>query len=95
MPAIAPPVTPFGEEIRNRRVELGLTAGQVADHVGVHQTTISRWERGKGLRTIKATEIELLAEVLQLQADVLRDTWADTLRDPSFPGLRNRHPQAA
>ena len=30
------------------RAELGLTQQELAEALGVHQTTIMRWERGKG-----------------------------------------------
>ncbi len=33
-----------GKEIRELREELGLTQPELADRLGVHQVTISRWE---------------------------------------------------
>lgn len=36
------------EEIKNTRAALGLSSGQFATVLGVHPTTISRWENANG-----------------------------------------------
>jgi transcriptional regulator with XRE-family HTH domain len=36
-----------GEEIKNKRIKLGITQEQLAARVGVTSATVSRWERGK------------------------------------------------
>jgi putative transcriptional regulator len=36
-----------GEEIKNKRIKLGLTQEQLAVEVGVTSATVSRWERNK------------------------------------------------
>lgn len=36
----------IGRRIRERRLLLGLTQEDLAAAVGVHQTTVSEWERG-------------------------------------------------
>lgn len=37
----------WGEEIQARREKYGFTQVQLAERVGVHQTTVSQWERGE------------------------------------------------
>lgn len=49
----------------------GLTDEELADLVGVHQTQISRWKRGTGVP--RAAYIPALAEVLDLDEDVVED----------------------
>lgn len=92
MPALAPAHTPFGKFIRGRRIELGLSAVDVATIVDVHQTTISRWERGLGIRDIQGPQLTALAEALDEPRDVLHEVWVDTLRDLTNPGLLSRLP---
>ncbi len=36
-----------GQQIRQRRLQLGLTQAQLAAKVGVDVKTVSRWENGK------------------------------------------------
>lgn len=36
----------WGDEIRARRKQYGLDQRQLADHLGVSQATVSRWETG-------------------------------------------------
>lgn len=55
----------FGEKIRNARKVLGLTQRQLADRLGVSNTSISNWE--KGLSRPDADLIQELCRVLQLQ----------------------------
>ncbi len=55
----------FGEKIRNARKTLGLTQRQLADRLGVSNTTISNWE--KGLSRPDADLIQELCRVLGLQ----------------------------
>ena len=55
----------FGEVIRNARKSLGLTQRQLAEMVGVANTSISNWE--KGLSRPDADLIQELCRVLQLQ----------------------------
>jgi helix-turn-helix protein len=55
---LAPPITPtrltavaLGERLRQRRLELGWSQIQAAEHFAVHQATWSRLERGQGRGT--------------------------------------------
>ena len=55
----------FGEIIRNARKLLGLTQRQLAEKIGVTNTTISNWE--KGISRPDADLIQTLCAVLHLQ----------------------------
>ena len=57
----------FGETIRNARKALGLTQRQLADSLGVSNTSVSNWE--KGLSRPDADMIQKLCAVLHLQAN--------------------------
>lgn len=49
------------DEIREARRELGLTVKQIADKLGVHRDTYSKWERGaQKIPAIGATAIRWL-----------------------------------
>ena len=37
------------DDLRSLRARLDLTQQQLADLLGVHQTTVARWETGRGL----------------------------------------------
>ena len=56
----------IGELIRNRRLELKLTLGQVGDMVGVSKSTVKKWEDGF-ISNMKRDKIALLANALQIQ----------------------------
>lgn len=55
----------FGEKIRNARKSLGLTQRQLAEQLGVSNTSISNWE--KGLSRPDADMIQNLCSILRLQ----------------------------
>lgn len=55
----------FGEKIRNARKALGLTQRQLAQHLGVSNTSVSNWE--KGLSRPDADMIQSLCGILRLQ----------------------------
>ena len=57
----------FGDRIRNARKAAGLTQRQLADRLGVSNTSISNWE--KGLSRPDADMIQKLCSVLHLQAN--------------------------
>ena len=57
----------FGETIRNARKALGLTQRQLADTLGVANTSVSNWE--KGLSRPDADMIQKLCAILHLQAN--------------------------
>ena len=54
-----------GDKLRNRRKELGLSMKEVADHIGVAEATVSRWESGD-IANMKRNYIKLYADVLQV-----------------------------
>lgn len=54
----------IGSRIRARREELGLTLEAVAERLGVHRSTVLRYERGD-TRRIPLETVEKLAEVLR------------------------------
>lgn len=56
---------PLGDRIRSARNRLELSQAQVADRVGVDQTTVSRWERGEG-EPPRLNEAAALCAVLNL-----------------------------
>ena len=62
----------FGEVIRNARKSLGLTQRQLAEKIGVANTSISNWE--KGLSRPDADLIQELCRVLQLQPNDIYGT---------------------
>lgn len=51
--------------LKDRRIELGLTMKQVADYVGVSEATVSRWESGN-IANMKRSRIQALSEILKL-----------------------------
>ena len=61
--------------LKRRRIELGLTQDDVAKHVGVSETTVSRWESGN-IANMRRSRIVKLAEVLQISPGVIMG-WAD------------------
>ena len=62
----------FGEVIRNARKSLDLTQRQLAEKIGVSNTSISNWE--KGLSRPDADLIQKLCEVLHLQPNDIYGT---------------------
>ena len=58
------------ERIKRRRKELGLTAEQVAEALGVSRATVYRYE-SKDIEKIPFDSIQPLADVLQCSAEYL------------------------
>jgi transcriptional regulator with XRE-family HTH domain len=54
----------FGDVIRQRRYDLGLTQGDLSERCDLHRTYISELERG--IRNPSLQNIEKLAEALEL-----------------------------
>ena len=65
----------FGEKMKTRREELGITQEQVAERLGVSRNTVSRWETGE--RNAKD-------ETKKKIAALLRTTVADLMNDNDF-----------
>jgi repressor LexA len=55
----------IGRLIKNRREALGLSQQDVANHVNVTKSAISRWESGE-VKNMGRSKIQKLAEVLKL-----------------------------
>jgi len=51
----------FGQIIRQRRKALGLSQEVLAEQIGVHWTTISRWERGQSQPIVALRKLVLAA----------------------------------
>lgn len=58
--------------IRDRRLQLGLTIKDVAEHVGVSESAVSRWETGD-IDNMRRDRIVKLANVLQISPVDLLD----------------------
>ena len=59
----------FGDAVRKRREELGLTQEDLAGRAGIHRTYLSDVERGS--RNISLANIERLAAALSLRISEL------------------------
>jgi transcriptional regulator with XRE-family HTH domain len=59
----------FGDAVRARREELGLTQEDLADRAGIHRTYLSDVERGG--RNLSLINIEKLAEALAMKMSEL------------------------
>lgn len=59
------PEESLAQDLRTRREEANLTQDELATQVGAHQTAVSHWESGRGLRTV--VRVLRLAAVLKLR----------------------------
>lgn len=66
--------------IKSRRVALKLTLKEVADAVGVSESTVSRWEDGN-IANMKRNRIAALAKVLDLSPNLLMG-WEGDIESP-------------
>ena len=70
----------FSKRLNTLRKKAGLTQGKVVDLVGVHETTIRRWENQGD--TPKLEEMKALAKALNVsESDLLNDTPPDAQED--------------
>ena len=60
----------IGKAINDRRRELGLSLEDVGKSVGVHKSTVMRWEKGD-IATLKTSHVYLLSKTLYLPVDAL------------------------
>ena len=74
MPAPAPPAPGLGEFLRDARHNAGLSTAEVALQVGVHQTTVSGWELGRGLKSLPE-RASLIARALEVEVDEIQRLW--------------------
>lgn len=71
----------IGTRIRQLRKRASLTQPELAERVGVHETTIRRWEQEKD-KGPDAKTVNILAEVLKTTPDyLLSNTGADLVDD--------------
>ena len=70
-------VAAIGEYLRRCRKALGLTQGDVAEHLRVSPQAVSKWERGENMPDV--TLFPDIAKLLQTSIDeILRGSCADT-----------------
>lgn len=60
-------LTKFGQKVRERRFELGLSQEELATRAGVHRTYVGMIERAE--KNITLTNIEKIAKALGLSLD--------------------------
>ena len=60
----------FKDKLKSRRLELGLTMGEVAEKVGVSTPTILRYESGD-IKNVRDDKIKALADVLKVTPSYL------------------------
>lgn len=64
-------IDPFGELIKQARIDKGLTQAELGDACGVSQAAAGAWESGNGKPTVK--NLHLLASALDLSVELLRE----------------------
>lgn len=72
----------FPEQLRRARLAKGLTQQQVADHMGITNSTYCGYETGK--RQPDVEKIKLLAKILQTSGDTLLETGFSSESDDKF-----------
>lgn len=60
----------FGDRLKERREELGLTLQQLADKIGVSNATVQRYESGR-IKTPRMPQLQALAKVLNVDTNYL------------------------
>lgn len=78
MPQQAAPAAGLGQFLRDHRERIGYTTTDLAATIGVHQTTISKWELGRGLRSIPQYASKLAA-ALQVEVEDVQRLWWDEM----------------
>ncbi|HVU61557.1 MAG TPA: helix-turn-helix transcriptional regulator [Mycobacteriales bacterium] len=63
-PVLSPALEAFGQRVRARRAELGLSQEGLADIAGLHWTFVGQVERGR--RNLSLHNVLKLAEALQI-----------------------------
>lgn len=76
----------IGENLRRRREELGLTLEDVAERLGVHRSTVLRYERGETQR-LSIETIERLARILSTTPAALAG-WGEREEEPFDADVR-------
>lgn len=60
----------IGKTIRERRKELKMSMEDIGKSVGVHKSTVMRWENGD-IATLKTSHVFLLSKILYLPIETL------------------------
>ena len=60
----------IGQTIKNRRLELRLSLEEVGKSLGVHKSTVMRWENGE-IASLKTSHMYLLSKTLYLPIKTL------------------------
>lgn len=64
----------LGEKIRTYRLRANLNQSDLADKVGVHLNTISKWERDETTEEMPISSLRKLAEALEVSVyDLLKN----------------------
>ena len=72
--------------IKNRRTELELSQAEIANAVGVSESTISRWESGN-IQNMKRSRIAALAKILRLSPSDITDWDSGDITEAARPLL--------
>lgn len=83
----------FGERIKDRRLELGLTLKQLAEKLDISEATMQRYESGK-IKNLSPEKVSRIAEALEMPAGWLlgedetvtieKHTYTMELRQPEY-----------
>ena len=66
----------IGKAINERRRELGLSLEDIGKCLGVHKSTVMRWEKGD-IATLKTSHVYLLSKTLYLPIETLMGLKSD------------------
>jgi len=66
----------MAQRLKQSRITRGFTQSEIAGKIGVHKTTIMRWENGGGTNHIKLPVIAALANMLRVSPSYLMG-WTD------------------
>lgn len=64
------------ELIKERRLELGLTLKELANRVGVSESTISRWESGE-IKNMRMSALAALSRELRMTPNIIMGWYED------------------
>lgn len=81
----------LAQRLKQARITRGLTQSEVAGEIGVHKTTIMRWENGSGAHHMKLPVIAALADIFRSSPAYLMG-WTD---DPLAPEVEKPTPLPA
>lgn len=74
----------IGQKIKNMRIAMGLTQGELAARLGTTQASVSRWEKGS------MPEADKLAQLADLQGESVREFIDDKASGETIPLVLNR-----